>query len=760
MSGIIETLSPANLTIAGSCIELYDVNFKNIWHIYVVEEVSIEGFNIVLGKTSNANITIANLGNETSPIYSLHAQGNIDLQKSNYLLDMHVSGDRFKQIGSANIAGSLNIASSYIEFTNTSLLEIGAYYLQGAEIYYDGMLDAKRGNLIIKYSKGVLDIKQNLRAVGLIRIISDYEINNYGQIVAKNLEVISPSFNNYGIVNVINNSIFDLKEYFDNKALGYLKAGNLYIGSSNTVKGNIANIKNEGRIEIGYGQLHALQMQMLASGFSKTDFIITNSFNDRCNKGKSFHRCSLKQENIKTYPHPAIFKVARNLDLNIDSFKTTSSKLTIAGKLIFYETSIIYEDYKLYQYGECYYGGATSNHFSGEQATSVRILSGYGQLSYINQGSVCCDRHGRLLATQLATSKSAPAIKQVFNSQVYSKAGIEGVVGDIITGQSSWSDQIISNGKDLVLYEQGQSKALAKTIAVRQAIYMRLMQSMFKMSSVTSLDIAPLAGYVLNSNRFVLNNQLSLTAGSVQYLVQHRDNLLEYSNIIALKRRSSFDDYIMFLSNEALLLQLPLLLLGDENYLTELFEEQIFMAIGNIAGLDNINLAQELFANAINPHDGEVWLAQKREEAFILGKSLNKSQIKKLQKPIIWFVEKANCLNTGYSCLIPRIYFTKNNIRGFIWNAALISDDGINLDIVGDVLLDKISGIYAGNIELNIAGNLINLGTLKGDNINIASNQDVFLGNVLSKKKLFINSNKCSTYQSRHSSRRYYFRYC
>ena len=256
------------------------------------------------------------------------------------------------------------------------------------------------------------------------------------------------------------------------------------------------------------------------------------------------------------------------------------------------------------------------------------------------------------------------------------------------------------------------------------------MQSLAKIDSAAELDIIPFTDQPINFNLFTVNKNLAFIPGVIEFLVEKRSDLLEYQDrrdAVAISSRNYFEDHLLFLSNWAISNQVPVLLLGDESYLRQLFEDRIFSNIGHILGMDNSNLAQELIANAIDLADGEMWLAKRRGESFEIGKPLTKSQISKLQKPIAWFVEEQNCLQTEHSCLMPRVYFTKESLKNFIWQAGMISDGVINLEIVGDVLLDRISGIYGQEIELNVGGNVISFGAIKGDKVKISSNNGVFL---------------------------------
>ncbi|MEM6338440.1 MAG: hypothetical protein AAF673_00745 [Pseudomonadota bacterium] len=756
ISGVIETALAANLTIAASCLDLVDVEFKNIWMIDVVSDVSIDNATINYAADSSANITIDGVGSEENPIYSLSVMGNINLEGSNWIIDLKHSGEQFTQEGSALIPGKLHIDSSFISFSNASLLEVGEYYLKGQEISYEGMIDAKRGDLVIEYLGGSdLIIKQNLRAAGVVRLISDFPIINYAQIVAKQFEVICPLFTNYGRIKINERSVFDLVDGFHNAVTGsqrgYFKTEELYLGSQKATDNKINLIKNEGIIEIGYGEIHSKEMQLLALGFKKSGFeLVSTPRNDNGgSKGKTKFFCYLYEEKINNLPNAAILKIKTDVHLDVNNLKMTSSKISSGGKVFFYDTSIIKEDFKLYQHGKCHYESVFEDVFNNCKRDTASILSGYGKLQYsgmyYDSSNAGRDYYGRVRAKEDVTSQSNPAIKQIYQSQIQPKGGVEGnVVGEISNLEISWQEQVeatIGDGKDLVLYNDEVSKSLSAMVATQRKIYARYLRSFLKMTSKSELDIMPLGQ--VNSNLFVLNNAIDLTPGTIQFLISKRSDLLEYeyeNNAIAISDKNYFDEYVSILSSWATSNQLPVLLLGDEKYLKQLFEDRIFLDIGYIVGLDNGNLAQEFIANTIDFKYGEMSLAERREDPFIIGKPLTELQISKLQKPIAWFVEQENCLETGYGCLVPRIYFTEENLKNFIWQAGLISEGTIRLNVVGNVFLSMASIIHGKKVELNVDGHIVSFGGVEGGKVQISSSGGVVLAKVEAEEKFFLNA--------------------
>ena len=333
LSGVIAASMPANLTIAGSNLELRDVEFSNIWSISLVGDASISYGAVTYGDEIGANITLDGIGTKENPVYNLRARGNIDLRGSNYVMDLSSSGERFSQEdnGSAIIPSSLSIDNSIISFSDVSLLDVGEYHLRFIEMSYEGLLDARRGNLAIEYlGDGNLDIRQNLRAVGVVRIHSDREVNNHGQIIGNILQVEAPIFSNYGVINVNYRSEFVLKDNFYNANFGYIKTDEFYVGSNKPETAKIKLIKNEGRIEIGYGELHSDELFVTATGFVKSDFEkYGKTIKGGCTKGKSFHNCNIYQENIKSYPVLSILTATGDLHLDIRFSKLLQAKFLL-----------------------------------------------------------------------------------------------------------------------------------------------------------------------------------------------------------------------------------------------------------------------------------------------------------------------------------------------------------------------------------------------------------------------------------------------
>jgi hypothetical protein len=742
VAGLIKTTEPANLTIVSSCLYMNNVNFGGI------DKLTIIGGEKGLGE--GKAIALNDIGKKTSLVYGVSIDAinaNVTLSGENWFVDFDARVESFTQIGYGFVAGKFEVNSWRITFENASNLEVGEYKLQGAIIDHKGTINAKTGNIFINCT-GDYDITSNLHAAGNITIMAQGVVRNYAQVVGDGLLVNASSFTNYGRVKINTWANFSLLEDFYNKKDGVIKVGNEFsIMKSIGFEYKIQLVKNEGSIGIGSGWIYAQKFQMIAPDFKKTTVsAVPDNFN--CKKGKTYHACSFYRENPDSQPTPSTLSGMKDVDFFVDTLEISTSKIFTYGKVIFHHASIIYKDYELYQWGECVYGSSMPG---GEfDSNPSQKLAGYGIINSYSMGYNCCDKYDRNRKVTMFTTKASPArnIAYNYNSIIEGRAGIEGITQDLLlVGDMSWNNDkqtssLIGNSKELVVYDPNAGKALSDIVEKQRSAHSVFWQALVRGNLPFTVDVSPLSPYV-NPNLYVLNIKPDTISRNEIFMVTKREDLLYNTGtnvpVIYGGATNYFEELVipfLFREREAEAQKIKLRLLGDRSYLEKLFKDRIFLEIGSIAKLDMNRLAEILLTNALDPSYGEVWMAEARGDEFELGKPLTQSQIDALSLPIAWFVSQENCLNTGESCLIPRIYFTPESIKNFRPQGGMMSDGDIDFEILGDVIVGPTNMIYGNNVMLNIKENGLFLGRLEAGSLQLVSGGSVLLNEVSVKGDL------------------------
>ena len=120
--------------------------------------------------------------------------------------------------------------------------------------------------------------------------------------------------------------------------------------------------------------------------------------------------------------------------------------------------------------------------------------------------------------------------------------------------------------------------------------------------------------------------------------------------------------------------------------MNKLVNEAVFGLLGILAGGDSSKLLNSLALNAITE--------QKLQPNLAVGKELSSDQINALESTIIWPVWLNNCVSQE-KCLTFKLYFNEQALAKSLLGAAIVTENNIDLKILGDILIGlggKING--------------------------------------------------------------------